>query len=290
MAKRESVTPTASRPEPIGEHRPRALEQIAHSWGERLPARLQNKWVLRGLAWGALLLAWQVFALIKGPFYLPTVQDTLIDGMATLVSEGHLLTFARTLQQLFIGYGIACLIAIPVGAVMGLFRVMEDLLAPFVNTLFVTSLEALLPLLIIVFGTEFRFRVAIVVLFSVFFPLMNTAAGVRYVDRRLLETARAFNTPPIRLFTRVLLPAAAPSIVAGVRLGLGLALKGMVIAELWIISGTGGLLTHFGRFRQLDAYFALAILIVMVAVAMNQLLLVLQRRLQPWDRESRAIV
>jgi ABC-type nitrate/sulfonate/bicarbonate transport system permease component len=245
--------------------------------------------MLRALLWGALLVAWQVFALVKGPFYLPTLQDTFIDGMGRLITEGYLATFAKTMQQLFIGFAIACAIAIPVGAVMGLSRVAEDLLAPYVNTLFVTSLEALLPLLIIVFGTELRFRVAIVVLFSMFFPLMNTAAGVRYVDKQLLETARAFNTSTFRIYTRILLPAAAPSIVAGIRLGLGLALKGMIVAELWIIAGTGGLLTHFGRFRELDVYFALAILIVVVALVMNQSLLALQRKIQPWNREGRVV-
>jgi ABC-type nitrate/sulfonate/bicarbonate transport system permease component len=252
----------------------------------RLKAALRNKWVLRTVAWGLLLAGWQVFAVAKGPFYLPTLPETFIDGMGKVFSDGYAVTFLHTLEQLFLGFGIACLIAIPLGVLMGLSDIADDLLAPYVNSLFVTSLEALLPLLIIIFGTDLQFRVAIVVLFSLFFPLMNTAAGVRYIDKYLLETAKAFNTPRHRVFTKIVIPAAAPYIVAGVRLGLGMALKGMIVAELWVITGTGELLVHFGRFRELDVYFALLVLIIGVAVAINQLLLVLERRLQPWNRES----
>ena len=174
--------------------------------------------------------------------------------------------------------------AIPIGALMGRFRLFEDLLSPYVNTLFVTSKEALLPLIIIAFGTEFKYRVAVVVLFALFFPIMNTAAGVRFVDSQLMETAKAFCTPARRMFTQVYLPAAAPFVVAGIRLGLGIALKGMVIAELWVTIGTGELLKNFGGQRHLDLFFALAVLIVAVGLLSNQSLKALEMRLTPGTR------
>lgn len=244
-------------------------------------ALLNNKWFLRLMFYGAIVVAWQVTAMVMGEFFLPTVPAT-ISGIGELFTEGYYLALGPTLQQLVAGFFIAMAIAIPIGALMGRFRIMEDLLSPYVNTLFVTSKESLLPILIIAFGIGFWYRVWVVILFALFFPVINTAAGVRYVDRELKETARAFATRPWRMFTRVYLPAAAPFVVAGIRLGLGMALKGMVIAELWVFAGTGELFTRFTLSpRRLDLYFALATLIITIAISLNEALKWTERRLRP---------
>jgi NitT/TauT family transport system permease protein len=184
-----------------------------------------------------------------------------------------------------VGLVIALAIAIPLGAIMGRYRFMEDLFSPYVNTLFVTSKESLLPIIIVAVGIGFLYRTWVVILFAVFFPIINTAAGVRYVDQELRETARAFGTKPWRMFTRVYLPAAAPFVVAGVRLGFGMAMKGMIIAELWVLRGTGRLLESFSSSpRRLDLYYALVILIVAIAVSINELLKWAERKLRPASR------
>ena len=242
---------------------------------------LDNKWALRLLVYGGIVLAWQVTAMVKGEFFLPTIPATLA-GIVHIFTEGYYVELLATLQQLATGFLIALAVAIPIGAVMGRFRFVEDLLSPWVNTLFVTSKESLLPLLIIAFGVAFWYRTWVVIIFAVFFPIINTAAGVRYVDRELKETARAFATPPGRMFTRVYLPAAAPFVVAGIRLGFGMAMKGMVIAELWVLQGTGELLSRFARApRRLDLYYALVIIIVAFAVLVTEILKAIERRLRP---------
>ncbi|MCU1432596.1 MAG: binding-protein-dependent transporter inner rane component, partial [Actinotalea sp.] len=225
------------------------------------PRPRRGTWFWRALVWGGLLVIWQLAAMATGPFYLPTVDAVLVDGLGTVISSGYLVTFAESLRQLLIGFAVACAIGIPVGVMIGTSRVVRDLLNPYVNTLFVTPTEALLPMIIIMFGTGLEYRVAVVVLFAFFFPLLNSAAGVAAIDKNLLETARAFCTPRRRVLRHILLPAAAPYVVAGVRLGLGMALKGMIIAEMWVAFGTGGLLKNLGAYRQLDVYFALAVLI-----------------------------
>lgn len=250
----------------------------------RLRALLDNKWVLRLLVYGGFLVAWQATAVVKGEFFLPTIPNT-IKGFGEIFTEGYAARLLTTLQQLVVGFLIALAVAIPVGALMGRFRFMEDLLAPWVNTLFVTSKEALLPIIIIAFGVAFWYRTWVVILFALFFPIINTAAGVRYVDRELSETAHAFSTPPWRMFTRVYLPASAPFVVAGIRLGFGMAMKGMVIAELWILQGTGDLLGQFARSpRRLDLYYALVILIVAFAIIVNEVLKWAERKLRPAAR------
>ena len=249
-----------------------------------------NRWVLRFLVYGALILAFQLIATAQGPFFLPTVPDILL-GIAEMFTEGHVLVLGPTLQQLAVGFLIAIAIAVPVGALMGRFSFAEDLLAPWVNTIYVTSKESLLPIIILIFGLGFGYRVMVVVLFAVFFPVINTAAGVRYVERELRETAAAFATPRWRMFTRIYLPAAAPFIVSGIRMGLAMAIKGMVIAEIWVYIGTGKLLTAFTLSpRRLDLYYALAVMIIAVAVVLNELLKVAEQRLRPYARVQQEAV
>lgn len=265
----------------LGTGRPRSAQPVGDR--SRLSRILSNKWMLRLLVWGGLLVAWQVTAIVKGPFFAPLLQDT-IRAVGDSLGNGYYLIMLESLKQMIIGFFLACLVAIPLGALMGRYRVMEDLFAPYINTLFVTSREALLPLLVIAFGTGLGYRVAVVVMFAFFFPVMNTAAGVRFVDRHLVETARAFCTSPWRMFSQIYLPAAAPFVVAGVRLGLGMALKGFVIAEIWVILGTGELLVKTGAFRQLDIYFSLALVIAAIGVGSNEGMKALERRLRPYAR------
>lgn len=262
-----------------------AVEEVAaRRFWPRFRALFDNKWFLRAVVYGAMLVGWQVTAMVMGKFFLPTIPATVL-GISEIFTSGLYVKLAPTLQQLFAGFALALLIAIPMGALMGRFRVMEDLLAPYVNTLFVTSKESLLPIFIIAFGLAFWYRVSVVILFALFFPVINTAAGVRYVDRELKETARAFDTGPWRMFTRVYLPASAPFVVAGIRLGLGMALKGMIVAELWVFRGTGELLTTFTAApRRLDLYYALVVLIVAVAIILNEALKWAERKLRPYGQ------
>jgi NitT/TauT family transport system permease protein len=271
-----------------GEGAPVAQERIGVQKDARARSRirrlLNNKWFLRLVVYGAIIAAFQITALVQGPFFFPTVPE-IIRGMGELFTEGYVRVLGPTLQQLAAGFTLAMAIAIPLGVLMGRYNLAEDLLAPWVSTMYVTSKEALLPIIILVFGLDFGYRVTVVVLFALFFPIINTAAGVRYVERELRETARAFATPPGRMFTRVYLPAAAPFIVAGIRMGLAMAIKGMVIAEIWVFIGTGELLSSFTLApRRLDLYYALAILIIAVAVVLNQLLKVSEQRLRPYAR------
>jgi ABC-type nitrate/sulfonate/bicarbonate transport system permease component len=245
---------------------------------------LDKTWFLRLVVYGALILAFQIVAVRQGPFFLPTVPDVL-KGIVELFTAGHILVLGPTLQQLTVGFLLAIAIAVPMGALMGRFGFAEDLLAPWVNTIYVTSKESLLPIIILIFGLGFGYRVMVVILFAIFFPVINTAAGVRYVERELRETARAFATPRWRMFTRVYLPAAAPFIVAGIRMGLAMAIKGMVIAEIWVYIGTGELLTAFTLSpRRLHLYYALAVVIIAVAIILNELLKVAEQRLRPYAR------
>ena len=244
-----------------------------------------RKWFQRLVVWGLLLLIWEILGVMVGPFTLPRFSQVLVSMFAAF-TNGDLATLAGSLLQMFCGFSLATLVGVPVGLLMGASRVVDYVLGIYVNALFVTSMEALLPFVIILVGTEFKFRVAVVFLFSIFYIIINTAAGVRAVDPNLLETAAAFCTPRLRVFRKIILPAALPYVIVGLRLGLGHSVKGMVIAELWIIVDTGKRLWDLGFARNLPEFFALAVWIVLFGALSSQLLMALQGRLTPWAETS----
>jgi ABC-type nitrate/sulfonate/bicarbonate transport system permease component len=263
----------------------RVTDPREDSQDDRQESLLDQKWFQRFVVWGSLVVAWEILGMILGPFFLPRFTQVFISMFGAFAS-GDMTTLGRSLMQMFLGFGLAAVVGIPVGLLMGASRVVDYVLGIYVNALFVTSMEALLPFIIILVGTEFKFRVAVVFLFAIFFVIINTAAGVRAVDPDLLETAAAFCTPRLTVFRKIILPAALPYVIAGLRLGLGHSVKGMVIAELWVIVDTGKRLVDLGYARKLPEYFALALWIVIFGALSSQLLLILQERLTPWGETS----
>jgi ABC-type nitrate/sulfonate/bicarbonate transport system permease component len=240
-----------------------------------------RKWTARILVWGVFVAGWQLVAHQLGPKLFPGLDSVLTGGIREVVDLGYHVTLVDSLGQLLLGFAIACAVAIPLGALMGASRIWNDLLAPYAYGLYVTPREALVPLLIIVFGTDVSFRIVIVIIFSAFFPLVNTAQGVAVViNGSLSEMSRSICTPWWRYFLSILLPGALPYLVAGVRLGLGMAFNGIVIAELWTSVGVGGALNTLAGYRQLAAYFALAGMVAALAITTYALLGMLERHLR----------
>jgi NitT/TauT family transport system permease protein len=254
--------------------------------GERTRQRrlASSKWFQRAIVWGALIVLYEIAALIAGDFYLPTL-DQLVSGGAELVREGRLVTVAQSLEHLLLGFALAAVIGIPIGMAMGRSFVVDQVVGMYVRGLFVTSLAAVLPLLIILFGVSFRFRIIVVFLFSVFFIIVNTAAGARAVPRVLMSTAEAYCVGRLRRFTTVVLPSSLPYIVVGLRLGVANAFTGMVLAELWVSRGTGAVLEGLGRNRDLGPFFALVLFITLLAALAAFGIRALEKRLMPWARE-----
>ena len=244
-----------------------------------------QKWFQRMVIWGFLILIWELLGMVVGPYNLPRFSQVLVSMFAAF-TNGDLATLSGSLLQMFFGFSLAALIGIPIGLLMGSSRIIDCILGIYVNALFVTSMEALLPFVIILVGTEFKFRVAVVFLFSIFYIIINTASGVRAIDPNLLETAAAFCTPRFQVFRKIILPATLPYVIAGLRLGLGHSVKGMVIAELWIIVDTGKRLWDLGFSRNLPEFFSIAMWIVLFGALSSQLLIILQEKLTPWAETS----
>ena len=245
---------------------------------------LSRKWVQRLLVWGAIIIAWEIFGRRVGPFFFASFTQTM-GGLRELVVSGDIWVLGESIQQMLSGYLLAAVVGIPVGLLMGASRRFRHVLEPYVNLMFVASMEALLPFLIILFGVGFQFRTMVVFLFSVLYVVLNTQAGVRNIDSQLIETARSFRAPAWRIFKDVMLPGPLPYILAGLRLALGMALQGMIIAELWVQTQTGALLFGLAEFRALDRFLALVLVIMILGALATEALFWVQRKAAPWARD-----
>lgn len=260
--------------------------------GDAVPAApslplYRRVWFQRTVVWGLLLVLWEAFGRQAGPFYFPTVVGTL-EGLWSVVSDGSLLTVAHSFGHMFVGFGIAVAVGVPLGLLVGTSRIAEVLLSPYIKALFVTSLAALLPFVILLFGTGFEFRAAVVFLFSIFYIVITPANGVRAIDQGLVEVTRSLGASRGKALVSLVLPGTMPFIIAGLRLGLGQAIQGVIIAEIWVTVGTGRELMTLGLARSLGKFFALAAIVVLVGAALTQLLIWAQRRFTPWAGDIEA--
>jgi ABC-type nitrate/sulfonate/bicarbonate transport system permease component len=187
-----------------------------------------------------------------------------------------------------VGYGLAVLVGIPLGILMGWYRRFNSVLDPFVSALYATPRIALLPLLMIWFGIGFASKIAIVFLGAVFPILVNTITGVRTIDADFVKVARSFGCNDRQLFVTVALPSSVPLLLSGLRLGLGHALIGIVVGEMYgATHGIGFLIAVSGARFQTDKVMVGIIIIALAGILMTELLRAIERRFERWRPNNR---
>lgn len=246
-------------------------------------------WTLRFIGVGTFLVMWEIGGRILGDALFAPLSS-VIATYPDLVQEYDLFReLAVSMRQLLIGYLLGCTVGISVGMAMGRSRLVDGLLQPWVSMLFATSIAALVPLFILLFGFDLAFRVAIVFMSTVWYVLLNTYHGARAIDPQLLETARAFDATPLQTFRMVLLPALYPYILAGMRNGIAHAIRAMVIVEMYIIVGFGGVVFHTGLEIETAPLIGALLTIMVVGVILTEILKALGRLTAPWyERGQRA--
>jgi ABC-type nitrate/sulfonate/bicarbonate transport system permease component len=182
-----------------------------------------------------------------------------------------------------VGYVSASVFGLALGIGMGWYTRFQYALDPFVNFLYATPRIVLIPLFIIWFGIDWQSKVAVIFLGALFPMIINTMAGVRNTDAALLRVARSFGAPETLVFQRVVLPGAVPFILTGLRLGVGHALTGVVVAELVAARhGIGKLISDYGTTFQTPKMFAAVIFIAGTGVLLTWLLQRIENRFQSW--------
>jgi NitT/TauT family transport system permease protein len=191
---------------------------------------------------------WLVVALVvalwwaaaSGSPIFPTPAAT-VTGIRQLAAEGTLWTHvAASLYRVTMGYGLALVLAVPVGSAMGWFPAVNEALNPLIQVLRPISPIAWIPIAILWFGVGDASPIYLIFLSSFFPIVVATAAGVGLVEQQYVRAARNFGVHGFELYRRVILPAALPQVITGMRVGLGVAWLVVVAAEMVAInSGLG---------------------------------------------------
>lgn len=181
------------------------------------------------------------------------------------------------------GYGLAAVIGIPLGVLMATSRVLRSVLDPWVAAMYATPRIALAPLFILWLGIGLASKIALVFLSALFPILVNTLTGVRVVDAELVEAARSFGAGRRDVFVKVLIPASIPFIVAGLRLGLGRGLIGVVVGELLgSTAGVGYMIHSAGQTFDTATLFVGVVVLALFGITGDVTLKWLETRLAPW--------
>jgi ABC-type nitrate/sulfonate/bicarbonate transport system permease component len=165
---------------------------------------------------------------------------------------------------------------------------LEVALGPYLTFLYATPAVALVPIIVLWAGFQFTAKIIVLFLFA-FFPIaINTHQGVKNVSPELLEVGRAFRCSERQLWANIILPAALPFIVAGLRLAVGRGLIGMVLADLYTaISGIGYLIVRSASIYRVDKMFVPIIVLGLLGVGLTALIRLIELRVAPWTAASR---
>lgn len=219
-------------------------------------------------------MVWQIFGeYVLNPLFIsyPTAIAISFAQLAVATGQYSLIgPTIPTLVQTFEGFGLSVLIGLPVGLLLGISRTLDTALNPYVNALYVTPRIAMIPLIIIWFGIGDTAIVFTTFFLAVFPMIVNTYVGVRDISKSMIDTAEVFSLRGFRRFRYLILPATFPFVIAGLRLSIGSALVGAVVAQMVLsLTGLGYILTSFGDFFDTSQLMAVMIELMIIGVIMN---------------------
>ncbi len=234
-----------------------------------------------------VLGGWEYFGRQTNPI-LFTYPTAVAQAAVKMIASGELWKYlSQSLIVLFAGLGLASVFGIALGLAMARFRVIDIALDTYITALYSIPSVALVPVLVLWFGFEITAKTAVVFLFTFFPIVINTYQGVKNVDERLLEVGRAFRCGERDLWIHIVLPAALPFIVAGLRLAIGRGLIGMVLADLYTaITGIGYLIARYASTYRTDAMFVPIVTLGILGITLTSLLRFVERRIAPWAHQA----
>ena len=251
----------------------------------RRPISPARRWALRIASVAAILIAWQLYGGSINPILLSDPSSVAV-AFADMVRDGSLgHALASSLQVLGLGFFFGAVAGVLIGLAAGRSDTVSALIDVPVSALYAVPAVTLVPVIVLWFGFAVTAKTVVVFLFVVFPVLINTTRGVREVDPELLEVARSFCSSERRMWFDLILPSALPFIVTGLRLAIGRALIGVIIAEFYTsLSGLGDLITTNASNFQTARMFVPIVVIALLGVVFTALLELAERRLVPWRR------
>jgi NitT/TauT family transport system permease protein len=232
-----------------------------------------------------VLLVWEIGGgqLDQSLFSTPS---KVVVAAYTMILSGELWQFlAPSLLVMLYGFSIATVVGILLGLLLARYWVLDTATGFYITFLYSTPMVALIPLIVIWAGFDTAAKTIILFLFAFFPIVINTYQGVKNVSPELIEVGRAFRCSESELWRHVILPAALPFVVTGLRLALGRGLIGMVTADLYTaISGIGYLIVRTASTYQMDKMFVPIVTLGLLGVFLAWLLRLVEIRVAPWTR------
>lgn len=248
----------------------------------RLSRRSSNT-LITAASVAVVLGVWEIFGRQVDPLFA-SYPSQIASSFWTLLTSGELLPACwASLKALLVGYGLAIVAGIGVGLLIGASRVARAALEIYVTAGFSTPMVALVPLFVLWFGLGFTAKVAMVFTMAIFPIIINTADGVRSIPDSWLEVGRAFAARPLTIVRTIIVPAAIPSIMTGLRIAIGRAVVGVVVAEFFTaIGGLGGIIINAGNNFDTSRMFVPIIVLMLLGVGLTALVGLVERRTAQW--------
>ena len=232
----------------------------------------------------ATLLLWEALPRLGlvPRLFLPPLSTTVMAGLADWRTFGAALgvTLSEVAAAMVFAVGGGILVGAVVGAVAGA----RKLLLPVFSSLYAVPIVVLYPVFTAWLGVGPESKVAFASIYGFFPTMLATAAGIQTIDPNLVLTARSMGATRIQLLTRVILPAAIPTVLAGLRLGGALVIVGVVVAEMLVAAaGIGYLVTSARTILESPRVFAGVLLVLAIAMGFDLAMRAIEARCATWS-------
>jgi len=228
------------------------------------------------IIWGLL---WELIGQADVTFFVPPLSEVLVTLFEVIPTAAFQKALWETGYAFGAGVCFAIGIGIPTGILMGKNRLLDELLLPWVNVFLSAPLTALVPVLMVLFGFGMKSIIITTTLFAIWIIILNSRAGVRQINRSLVEMAKSFGASPMEAFLKIYFWAALPEILSGVRIGIIRAVKGVIIGQLLIsIVGFGALFELYSSNFLMSHFWAVLIVLFAMAFTISEFLAHLERR------------
>lgn len=243
-----------------------------------------------------LMIAWEVFALASPTVFFPPLSDVLVqfrkdwlsgDPSKLFMSSNFYDTVPVSLGRLAAGWGLAAIIGVLFGLALGRSPILAGMYNPIVRFFMSLPNAALLPIVFTIFGANSSMNIFLIFFGTVWLIVVNTADGVCGVDSQWIRSAASMHLGKRDLYRRVLLPAAMPQIMAGLRVSVGIGLILMIVSELY--ATTAGLGFNVVLYQQTFMYkqmWSAFLLIALLGIALNAIMSAIEKRALRWQRRS----
>ena len=264
-------------------------KQTKRTFSADITRILTNKWAVRAYALIIFLVVWQIIGEFTSPVFFAepaAVARRMVQLFADISAIGIPVSALVTIETVLAGFLPAVAVGVPVGILIGRYRVAEYSLDPYINLLYALPLIVMIPILTIWLGSNLVSNYVLAFIGALFPIAINSISGAKNVRSTLLETGRSFGFVGPGMWRRIIFPASLPYVMAGLRIGIGHAVIGAILAELLMYSsGLGYLIEYYVALFDASGVISVVLVTVLLGVLMTEIIKIFERRVSVWSSE-----